>query len=238
MFDSGFSLNTARTADVAGETAGYIARLADDLGCLVQGGRTVRACTGSSCLAKNHATVFGPEERLLADYAKVHPFTFGRESEAFEGGDAVVTYPWPGPDGGDGGDGGGLTVCPAICYDLRFPELFRLGLLRGAEVFAIGANWPEARQAHWRALCIARAIENQAFVLAVNRAGPDPHLTYVGGSIAVDPQGEVIGELGAGEGILSVEVDPERVRSWRATFSAWKDLRLMGPGEHGRVVGG
>ncbi len=229
MFDSGFSLNTERTADMAGETASYIAQLADDLGCVVQGGRTVRACTGAACLAKNHATVFGPGERLLADYAKVHPFTFGRESEAFEGGDAVVTYPW-----------GGLTVCPAICYDLRFPELFRLGLLAGAEVFAIGANWPEARQAHWRALSIARAIENQAFVLSVNRTGPDPHLTYVGGSIAIDPQGEVIGELGAGEGVLSVEIDPERLRSWRATFPAWKDLRLMGPGpgEHGRSGGG
>jgi omega-amidase len=109
--------------------------------------------------------VFGAGGKLLAEYAKVHPFTFGREPEAFEGGDGVVTYAW-----------GGLTVCPAVCYDLRFPELFRHGLMRGAEVFCLGANWPDARQAHWRALAMARAIENQAFVLAVNRVGRDPHL--------------------------------------------------------------
>src|SRR5690606_23399722 len=119
-----------------------------------------------------------------------------------------------------------LTICPAICYDLRFPELFRIGLGMGAEAFCLGANWPQARQNHWRALAIARAIENQAFVFALNRTGADPHLQYGGGSIAVGPKGEILGELGDEEQVLSVEVDPEVVHAWRREFPAWRDLRL------------
>lgn len=213
LFDSGFSLNTDRTADREGRTAAYLLRLADDLGCVVQGARTVRDCTCAR--ARNEALVVAPEERVLARYQKIHPFTYGREPEAFDGGEAVVTFAW-----------GGLTVCPAICYDLRFPELFRAGLAMGAEAYTIGANWPAARAGHWRALLIARAIENQAWVLGVNRVGSDPFLGYAGGSIAVDPQGRVVGELGADEGVLSVEIDREAVRAWRATFPAWRDGRI------------
>jgi omega-amidase len=120
------------------------------------------------------------------------------------------------------------VVCPAVCYDLRFPELFRIGLSKGAEAFAIGANWPEARQAHWRTLLIARAIENQAFVLGVNRTGSDPALRYAGGTIAVGPRGEVLGELEAEEGVLSTGVDVSEMRKWREVFPAWRDGRLMG----------
>ncbi|MEM7756429.1 MAG: nitrilase-related carbon-nitrogen hydrolase, partial [Planctomycetota bacterium] len=222
MFDTGFSLNTDVTADRDGATAKYIAGLADDLGCLVQGGRTVRTCFAEHCRpARNHATVFGPEGRLLAEYAKVHPFTFSGEDAKFDGGDGVVTYAWAGP-------AGTLTVCPAVCYDLRFPELFRLGMLAGADVFAFGANWPAARLGHWRALAIARAIENQGYVLGVNRVGEDPNVAYAGGSIAVDPMGEVVGELRDVEGVLSVAVDPGAIRDWRERFSAWRDVRLIG----------
>jgi predicted amidohydrolase len=96
----------------------------------------------------------------------------------------------------------------------------------GAECYAIGANWPRARQAHWRALLIARAIENQAFVLGVNRTGRDPTLEYAGGSIAIGPKGDVLGELGDEEAVLSVQVDPRQVREWRETFPAWRDGKI------------
>jgi predicted amidohydrolase len=164
--------------------------------------------------------VISPRGDLLLEYAKVHPFSFGREPERFEGGSEVATYLW---------ESGGQTlrVAPAICYDLRFPELFRLGLLKGAEAFAIGANWPDARQHHWRSLVIARAIENQAFVLAVNRTGRDPNLNYVGGSIAVGPRGDILGELGPEEAVLSVEVNPREVLAWREKFPAWRDIKLF-----------
>jgi len=223
LFDTGFSFNTDRTADRDGTTASYLANLADDLGCLVQGGRTVRACVGDSCaLARNHATVFGPGGRLVAEYAKVHPFSISGESGAFQGGDEVITYAWK-------READELSVCPAVCYDLRFPELFRVGLLAGAEVFAIGANWPSPRVGHWRALSIARAIENQAIVLSVNRVGSDPKVSYPGGSIAIDHVGEVLGELGAEEGVLSVEVPGHALREWREKFPVWKDIKLIGP---------
>lgn len=213
MFDAGFSLRTELTMDADGASAKFISELASHFGVTAQAGITVAGPDGK---ALNRAVIFGPDGALLCDYDKIHPFSYGRESERFVGGNAIASFPWR-----SGADM--LTVCPAICYDLRFPELFRAGLRMGAQVFAIGANWPAARVAHWRALLIARAIENQAFVLGANRCGSDPHLEYPGASIAVDPRGRVVGEAGSGEEVLSVEVDPREVIGWREEFPAWKD---------------
>lgn len=221
MFAVGFSLNIDTTAPGAARTLEYLLDLADDLGAIVLGGRPVRDCHCSH--ATNNLTAAAPGRRVLCDYKKIHPFSFGREPEAFTGGEDVMVFDWPIP-----GSSEALRVCPAVCYDLRFPELFRLGMLRGAEVMAIGANWPDTRQSHWRALAIARAIENQAFVLAANRTGSDPHLNYVGGSLGVSPRGEVLGELDAEPGVLSLEIDPTAPRTWRAQFPAWRDARLIG----------
>lgn len=221
MFDTGFSLRTEVTADNAGRTLAYLLDLASDTGCVVLGGRTIRPCDCDK--ASNVATIVAPgaagttaaPARVLAEYAKVHPFSFGREPESFRGGPGVVTFPWA-----------GLRVCPIVCYDLRFPELFRAGLQRNAEVFAVIANWPVARAQHWRALCIARAIENQAFVLGVNRTGQDPHLGYAGGTLAIDPKGRLLGELGAEPGVLSILVDGAELIGWRQEFPAWRDGRV------------
>jgi len=222
MFDSGFSVNVSATADKGGETLAFLGRLAEDLGVYVQGGRTVLGC--GCAKAENRATVLSPDGDLLCEYSKIHPFSFGRENVAFQGGGRVETWDWR-----SGGDR--AIVCPAVCYDLRFPELFRIGALRGAEVFALGANWPDARQSHWRTLLVARAIENQAVVLGVNRTGSDPHLRYIGGSIAVGPKGETLGELGDDEGVLSVDMPIAEVREWRRVFPALKDARLIGAEE-------
>jgi omega-amidase len=219
MFDTGFSFNLDSTADKNGETLRYLAQLSEDLGVTVHGSRTVHDC--HSTHAENRATVLGPTGDLLVDYAKIHPFSYGKEQERFRGGSEVVTYQWTNPANQES-----IRVCPAVCYDLRFPELFRIGLAKGAEVFAIGANWPEVRAHHWRALLIARAIENQAAVLGVNRAGRDPNVAYAGGTIAVGPRGDVLGELGPEEGVLTAEVDPPDIRSWREKFPAWRDGKL------------
>jgi len=219
MFDSGFSLNVSRTADESGATLEFIGSLASERGVTLHASRTLR--DPASGRGRNMATIAGPDGSIICEYAKIHPFSFGREGEAFDGGETITAYDWV------GGAGERVRVCPAICYDLRFPELFRAGALEhGAEAFVIGANWPEPRQAHWRALAIARAIENQAFVLGVNRCGSDPHLRYAGGSIAVDPQGEILGELGSEQDVLSVEIEPARVREWRELFPALGDARL------------
>jgi omega-amidase len=264
MFDSGFSLNVERTADRDNATLRFLIRIAEDLGIYIIGGRTLQPC--HACLAHNRATVISPVGDLLTEYSKIHPFTFGKESDFFEGGQEVSLFTWaqsaqeeavrlpPGAalvtaagrtasaaggrngehsaiESGEGpaerGDGRALRVCPTICYDLRFPELYRLGLLRGAQMFTVMANWPESRQQHWRSLLIARAIENQAFVLGVNRTGSDPDLRYIGGSIALDPRGQIIGELGAEETTLSVDINPAELHAWRAKFPAWRDLRLI-----------
>ncbi len=214
MFDTGFSLNIDDTADDRDETLAFLRDLATSHSATVHGGRTIRI--SGSGRATNRAPIIAPDGSLLTEYAKIHPFSFGREGERFDGGTAVEQYAWQ-----------GLRICPAICYDLRFPELFRMGLLRGAGAFALGANWPDARQHHWRALLIARAIENQAFVFGVNRTGRDPHLNYVGGSMAIGPRGEILGELDAREGVLSVSIDPSHVARWREAFPAWRDIRLM-----------
>lgn len=215
MFDTGFSFNLARTADARGETLAFLSDFARELRATVHGGRTIVNSAGKGL---NLASVHGPEG-LLCEYAKIHPFSFGRESEFFIGGMEVACYDWT-------SRAGTLRVCPAVCYDLRFPELFRVGLTRGAEAFAIGANWPAARAHHWRALAVARAIENQAFVFAVNRTGSDPHLTYAGGSIVVGPKGDALGELKDEERVLSVDVRAADVSEWRATFPAWRDGKI------------
>ncbi|MFN0012571.1 MAG: nitrilase-related carbon-nitrogen hydrolase [Phycisphaerales bacterium] len=220
MFDTGFSFNLEATADGDGATLGYLQTLARRTAAIVQGSRTV---LGPDNRGRNRATILAPDGSLLAEYDKVHPFSFGKETERFSGGDRVMTYPWHAAS-----DPAQRTiVCPAICYDLRFPELFRRGMTMGAELFAIGANWPAPRALHREALARARAIENQAIVLCVNRAGSDPHLTYSGGTMAFGPTGETLGELADGPGVLSVDIDLPALRHWRATFPACKDARLL-----------
>lgn len=215
LFDVGFTLNTDAARDDDNATLAFLQSLADDTGCTVHGSRAV--LPDSQTHALNLATICAPGEDVpLCEYAKVHPFSFGRESESYVGGSELRQYRW-----------NGLRVCPAVCYDLRFPELFRLGVKDGAQAFVLGANWPSHRQSHWRTLSIARAIENQAFVIAVNRCGNDPHLPYAGGSIAIDPKGEILGELGDEEGVLSVTIDPQVLHDWRTTFPALNDITLI-----------
>lgn len=213
MFDTGFSFNTDRSADRDGSSARFLSDLARRHACTVVGGITVIAPDGS---ARNRALAFAPDGTPLAHYDKQRLFPIGSPSEAdrLTPGDSTVTFPW-----------NGLTLCPLICYDLRFPELFARGLTAGAQAFALIANWPVDRAAHWRALAIARAIECQAFVFAVNRVGSDPKLRYAGGSLVIDPLGQVLAERGPGEGFVSAGVDPGVLTAWRVRFPAWKSRK-------------
>ncbi len=217
MFDTGFSLNVERTHDGDGATQLFLAALAKDHHAYVYGGFTMQREDGKGL---NRAQVYGPGDALLCEYDKIHPFSFGREPERFVGGSHVVTADWKSGDEH-------LKLCPAICYDLRFPELFRCGLRQGAELFVIGANWPAPRREHWRTLLVARAIENQAFVIGVNRAGNDPHLPYAGDSLAVSPAGEILADVGASESVVTVDLDVASLRQWRETFPAWKDWKTF-----------
>ena len=216
MFDTGFSFRVERTNDASGETLAFLAEMAERFGVTIQGGRTLVPAAGG--LARNVMSVAAPGKGTICEYAKIHPFQ--REGDYFQGDSVVTTYEW---------EEAQLSICPAICYDLRFPELFRLGLLKGAQAFAIGACWPAVRAHHWRALLIARAIENQAFVFGVNRTGADPMTTYSGGTIAIGPKGDVLGELDHAERVLSVDVNAADVTQWREAFRAWRDIKLIQP---------
>lgn len=208
LCDVGFSLNLDaivddRTTDWARERA-----MRDR--CWIQYGEARRGPDG---LGLNRAHVVDPDGVIRGTYDKIHPFSHGRESEHYAGGNSLQLV-----------DIGGLIVCPMICYDLRFPELWRLARMAGAEAFAIGASWPAARAEHWRSLLVARAIENQAFVFACNRCGSDPHLDYAGGSMIVSPTGEILVDGGTGPGILQAEIDPKQVGDWRNEFRCHDDL--------------
>jgi len=221
MFDTGFSFRLDVTADADQTTLGFLTSQALERGITIVGSRSIIADDGKG---RNRCTVVGPTGVVLCEYDKIHPFSLSppgasRECDVFSGGTRVVTTRI-------GTDADVFTLCPTICYDLRFPELYREGLRHGAEVFTVIANWPEARAAHFRALCIARAIENQAFVLAVNRCGRDPSLRYIGGSMIVSPLGEVLADAGDGERVLSAEMDAASLRIWREKFPAWRDRRL------------
>jgi predicted amidohydrolase len=233
MCETGFSMNIDRTADDGGQSAAWLASLAERHRAWVIGGVTVRGERGK---ARNRALVYDPHGNEVARYDKIHPFSFGKEAEFFEGGDSFATFDWH-------AQGRTIRVSPLICYDLRFPEAFRACRGLGAEMFVVIANWPAERAHHWKSLLCARAIENQAFALGVNRAGDDPYLAYSGGSVAFGPRGEALGELGADDGALRVEVDQSVVREWRERFRAWEDAKLallprIGPdGRLGRFSG-
>lgn len=115
----------------------------------------------------------------------------------------------------------------ATCYDLRFPEQFRLLVDAGATVLVVPAGWPARRREHWTLLARARAIESQAYVLACGTAGTHAGVELAGHSLVVDPWGAVLAEAGPGEEVLTAELDPGLVARTRADFPVLRD-RVLG----------
>lgn len=165
----------------------------------------------------NTSLLYSPSGDLAASYRKIHRFGFDKGEAVLMGaGHEPVTVRLP-----------ETTVGVATCYDLRFPELFRTLVDAGAETFVVPAGWPERRRSHWTLLAQARAVENQAFVLACGTAGAHAGVPQAGHSIVVDPWGEVLAQAGAGEEVLTVEFDPARAARTREQFPALKD-RVLG----------
>ncbi|MNC23043.1 2-oxoglutaramate amidase [compost metagenome] len=119
----------------------------------------------------------------------------------------------------------GLTAGMMICYDLRFPELARSLALDGAELIIAPAQWPKPRMNHWRTLVIARAIENQLYVAACNRAGTGGGQEFFGHSMLVDPWGELLAEGGEGEEIITASLDSGRITQARERIPVFRDRR-------------
>ncbi|WP_445488597.1 carbon-nitrogen family hydrolase [Niallia sp. 03133] len=112
-----------------------------------------------------------------------------------------------------------------ICYDIRFPEWIRTHTTKGAEALFIVAQWPLPRLAHWRSLLIARAIENQCYVIACNRSGTDPNNVFAGHSMIIDPWGEVIIEAGEGTEIVFGNIELEKVKEVRKMIPIFADRK-------------
>ena len=114
----------------------------------------------------------------------------------------------------------------SVCYDLRFPELAREATAQGANLLIYIASWPIKRAHHWVTLLQARAIENLAWVVGVNRCGTDPDFTYPGRSLVVDPHGIITADAADREGVLETVLDPGVSTQWRSQFPALKDAGL------------
>ncbi len=212
MFDAGFTMQVNRAIDDDGTTDLFLGQLAREHACHVIAGHASRNGSGRPV---NQLGVYGPTGERVHQYIKTYPFSIGSEDKSYAAGQGASVI-----------DIAGLKVAPAICYDLRFPELFRAARALGAEAFVVIANWPVARVEHWLTLARARAIENQAWVIAVNRTGTDPTpLTYPGRSVVIDPLGAIVADAGANEGLLRTTIDEQAARSWREKFPAWRDVR-------------
>nr|WP_202489932.1 carbon-nitrogen family hydrolase [Streptomyces sp. SID8381] len=198
-----------------GPTHEVMAKAASDAGVWLHAGSIPeRAPEGA---VYNTSLVYSPSGDLVASYRKIHRFGFDKGEAVLMGaGREPVTVPLP-----------DTTLGLATCYDLRFPELFRSLVDGGAEILVIPAGWPERRRAHWTLLARARAVEDQAFVLACGTAGAHAGVPQAGHSIVVDPWGEVLAEAGHDEEVLTVEFDPGRVATTREQFPALKD-RVLG----------
>jgi predicted amidohydrolase len=209
MFATGFSMRSHAMAGHAATIRTFLAGTASAYGVWVLGGfaepgeeRPVNACS-----------VFNPNGREILHYRKIHPFSAAREPDHYESGSHLATVEIL-----------GVRVTPLICYDLRFPELFRIAADR-TDLFAVIANWPSRRADAWRALLLARAIDCQCWVLGVNRVGEAEGYSHRGDSSLVDPWGAISSTLVDRPGVVVGDVDPDTVRAAREKFHFLRDRK-------------
>lgn len=160
----------------------------------------------------NSFVLAGPDGTVHR-YRKIHPFTYGGESNHFRAGSELVQLEIE-----------GVRVSPFVCYDLRFADEF-WQLAPTTDVYLVPANWPEGRRNHWMSLLQARAIENQAYVVGCNRVGEGGGLKYVGDSRIVDPLGELLATGSQHETILYADIEPATVATTRERFRFLQDRR-------------
>jgi len=214
MFATGFSLAAKRIAESpGGPTELFLSEQATEHGVWVGGSIPTRLPDSDSELPVNRFLLVGPDGTHHV-YDKLHPFTFADEHLAYRSGDRTVTVTID-----------GIRVSLFVCYDLRFADVF-WGLAPNTDAYLVIANWPESRRHHWSTLLHARAIENQAYVVGVNRVGEGNGLTYSGDSVIVDPLGEAIAQgIDYTEGIVSADLDPGVVADVRDRFRFLPDRR-------------
>lgn len=209
---------------VPGPTSEWLADLARELGIYLLGGSILEAIPGTT-KAYNTSLLFNPDGSVLASYRKIHLFDVDlkegvstRESETRASGDQVVVAE--------------TELCPmglSICYDLRFPELYRKMMVRGAQlIFVPSAFTAYTGIAHWKPLLRARAIENQAYVVAPAQFGKSPNSFETHGhSMIIDPWGKIVAELAHDAGVIVAEVDLDYLQRVRTELPCLAHLKLV-----------
>jgi predicted amidohydrolase len=201
---------------IPGPTTEVFARLAREKGSYIVMGSMLevdehRRMFNTSVLIDRRGTI-------CARYRKIHLFSYrsGEKRSLIAGTEVVVTPTELG------------VIGLSICYDLRFPELYRAMVKQGAEIIVCPAAWPSPRLEHWIALNRARAIENQCYFIGCNQVGtPVPTTTFVGGSMITDPWGETLVAADDAEGIITAVIDVAVVNQVRKEYAFLNDMVLL-----------
>lgn len=161
----------------------------------------------------NKFAIVSKEGLLLANYTKMHPFSYGGEDRKYDKGEEICFCNIE-----------STKITPFICYDLRFPEIFQIAS-KTSKLITVAANWPKSRQEHWLTLLKARAIENQCFIAGINRVGIGDGIEYDGASVIINPLGEILNDINSREILIIEEIDFNLVNEIRDSFSLKDDRR-------------
>ncbi|MFD3158210.1 carbon-nitrogen family hydrolase [Haloimpatiens sp. FM7330] len=162
---------------------------------------------------ENKFSIVSPYGEQICKYTKIHPFSYGKESFYYRGGEKIVIT-----------DIKEFKVCPFICYDLRFPEIFQIAS-KTAGLITVSANWPQKRSEHWKTLLRARAIENQCYVAGINTVGIVGDNLYSGDSMIVDPNGNVLVHEWEKEKLITYKIEIGEVKKTRRNFTLKNDRK-------------
>ncbi|MFZ7103612.1 MAG: carbon-nitrogen family hydrolase [Peptococcaceae bacterium] len=211
MWNTGYDLpRITRIADREGNpSARRMGELAKEFGINIIAG-SIADLRGDQVY--NTSYVFDRSGEQVAEYSKIHLFGLMKEGEYLASGDSRCTFALD-----------GVKCGLMICYELRFPELARALALDGAEVIFVPAQWPQPRMHPWRILVQARAVENQLYVVAVNRVGNESKVEFFGHSMVVDPLGDVMYEGNDREQINITDLDLQQVTKIRNKMTCFKD---------------
>lgn len=205
---TGFSMNVNKTGEENNETIELMRSLALDNRTAVGIGWVKKAGDKS----ENHYSVISDKGEMLADYTKIHPFSYSGEDRYYNAGDALASFEYR-----------GKKISIFICYDLRFPEIFQAASAE-SEIIVVAANWPEKRSYHWETLLAARAIENQSWILGVNCTGTQLGQYYNGSSRVIMPDGTVSDSIKDREGLIFADINDEAAE-FRRAFPVKKDRK-------------
>jgi predicted amidohydrolase len=223
MFATGFSMHPDRIAeDEGGPIERFLVERAGRHDAYLVASIAQRGPDGAY---RNNAVVAKPDGGVHR-YAKIHPFSFAGEHARYAAGVDFLTV-----------EIDGLRVTPFVCYDLRFADEF-WACAADTDLYVVPANWPEPRREHWRSLLQARAIENQAYVVGVNRVGAVKDLEHLGDSVVIDPLGRRLTEASGIETVLLAEVSAETVQAVRTKFPFLADRRPGATAIHSAVPQG